>query len=467
MSLTIRSSVFKMTGVAAAVALVATGCATGTGGPEEPEVTASFSPDTELSGELTVMGFGTSDEIGQTRYDLATEELANVDVSLVEGQLNIQQFLSAVATGEPPQLIYADRNQIGTFASRGAIMPLDKCISGEGIEIDNFLDTAVEQVTFDGKIYGVPEFNQVQVLFANSELLAEADMELSDVDGSDWDRIEAAAEAMVKHENGDLKVIGYDTKLPEFLPLWTHANGGALISEDGRTAQLNSPEVVEALTFASSIYELQGGFSEVKAYRDSTDFFGAGNQFATGTLGAMPMEQWYINVLNDVSPDAPVTFTTFKTKDGEPFSYSSGSTWAIPAESSNPEAACRFIKTMTATESWMAAAEARATEREKEGKPFTGLFTANVEADKKIKETFVEDAGAENWNAAIEAAYEANDNGFSLPANPADAQFQTIWQDAVNSVLNGQKEPQEALDQAQEKAQSVLDKAWESWESGD
>ncbi len=74
------------------------------------------------------MGFGASDEIGQTRYDLATEELANVDVSLVEGQLDIQQFLSAVASGEPPQLIYADRSQIGTLASHDAIMPLARCI---------------------------------------------------------------------------------------------------------------------------------------------------------------------------------------------------------------------------------------------------------------------------------------------------------------------------------------------------
>ena len=42
--------------------------------------------------------------------------------------------------------------------------------------------------------------------------------------------------------------------------------------------------------------------------------------------------------------------------------------------------------------------------------------------------------------------YEANENTFSLPANPADAEFKTAWQDAVNRVLNGQAEPQEALD---------------------
>jgi multiple sugar transport system substrate-binding protein len=60
--------------------------------------------------------------------------------------------------------------------------------------------------------------------------------------------------------------------------------------------------------------------------------------------------------------------------------------------------------------------------------------------------------------------YEANDNTFSLPANPADSEFKTAWQDAVNSVLNGQAEPQEALDAAQETAQAALDDAWQKWE---
>jgi len=56
--------------------------------------------------------------------------------------------------------------------------------------------------------------------------------------------------------------------------------------------------------------------------------------------------------------------------------------------------------------------------------------------------------------------YEANDNTFSLPANPADAEFKTAMQDAVNSVLNGQATPQDALAKAQQTAQKALDDAW-------
>jgi multiple sugar transport system substrate-binding protein len=221
--------------------------------------------------------------------------------------------------------------------------------------------------------------------------------------------------------------------------------------------------VVEALEFAVGIYDAQGGFSKVKAFRDSADFFGEGNQFAVGTLGAMPMEQWYVNVLNDVSPDAPMAFDTFRGTDGEPLAFASGSAWAIPKGSPNPEAACRFAKSMTTTDSWIKAAEERVRLRQEEGGTFTGVLTGNVEADEKIRE-MIEPSGDAKWDSAVEAVYEANDHTFSLPANPADEEFEAAWQDAVNRVLNGQQEPQEAMTQAQTEAQKALDAAWAEWD---
>src|SRR5690606_958159 len=455
--------------VAAGLSLGA--CASGTGDDSssgsgsDDENSITFDPEAELSGELNVMGFGATDEIGQVRLDAAKEALGDVDVSLIEGDLDIQQFLSSMATATPPELIYANRDQIGTFASRGAIIPLDECIEGEGIDTSMFREPALDQVTFDGSVYGIPEFNSVQITQANQKLLDAAGLTLDDVNGSNWEAISAANEAMHKNDGGKLSVIGFDSKLPEFLPLWAKANGADLLSEDGRTAQLDDPKVLEALEWAVSIYDAQGGFGAVKAYRDSADFFGEGNQFATNVLGAMPMEQWYVNVLNDVSPDAPMAFDTVRDLEGETIAYASGSAWAIPKGSPNPEAACRLAKTMTLTDSWIAAAEARAEARAEEGKLFTGLLTGNAEADDAIYEQFVKPSGDATWDAAIEATYEANDHTFVLPANPADSEFKTAWQDAVNRVLNGQQEPKAALEQAQNEAQEALDAAWAEWDA--
>ncbi|WP_069385414.1 ABC transporter substrate-binding protein [Cellulosimicrobium cellulans] len=456
-----RGSAAARTGAVVGALALAAGCAQGTG---ETDAEIDFSAEGSGSGELSVMGFGTGDEIGEVRYERAVQGLDGVDVRLSEGELDIQAFLSAVASGNPPDVVYANRDQIGTFASRDAILPLDECIDAEGVDMDAFVDSAVEQVTFAGSVYGIPEFNQVQVTMANADLLDAAGLTVEDVNGSDREAVTAANEALMRADGGTLSVIGYDSKLPEFLPLWAKAAGADMLSEDGRTAQLDSPEVVESLGWAVGVYDAQGGFPAVKTYRDSADFFGSGNQFATGVLGAMPMEQWYINVLAESSPDAPMAFDAVRTPDGEPIAFASGSAWAVPRGSENPAAACRFARLMTETDAWTEAAQARADARAEEGLVFTGVLTGNEEADELIRTELVPDDAPQPWQDAIDAMYAANDATFALPANPADNEFETAWQDAVNRVLNGQQAPADAMAQAQEEAQAALDDAWAQWD---
>lgn len=447
--------------VACTTLLALSACAEGTSDDNDTK-SSDFDPAKSYSGTIQAMGFGAGDEVATTRMDLAEEALGGAKVKLVEGDLDIQAFLTSVASGDAPDLVYANRDQIGTFASRGAIVPLTECIEGEEIDTGQYDDAALGQVTFADEVYGIPEFNQVQLTQANQDLLEEAGLSVEDVDGHDPAAVTDAAKALYDAPGGKLKVIGYDSKLPEFLPLWAHARGVDILSEDGRTAQLNDPAVVEALEWAVGIYDEQGGFAKVKAYRDSADFFGEGNQFATNTLGAMPMEQWYLNVVNDVTPDAPMAYSTVKDLEGNPIAYSSGSAWAIPKGSPNPGAACRFAKEMTTASAWEAAAQARLDLRNEEGKPFTGVLTGNDDADALIQAMTT--ATDDPWKTGVESMYLANENTFALPANPADAEFKTAWQDAVNRVLNGQQETQEALDQAQEEAQAALDSAWAEWD---
>ena len=72
--------------------------------------------------------------------------------------------------------------------------------------------------------------------------------------------------------------------------------------------------------------------------------------------------------------------------------------------------------------------------------------------------------GDDAWSEAVAAMYEANDHTFAMPANPAGDEFEQAWQDEVNKVLTGDKEPDEALADAQEAAQAALDEAWATWD---
>jgi ABC-type glycerol-3-phosphate transport system substrate-binding protein len=208
-------------------------------------LTVGMAQDEEISGTLNILGFSLPDEIATVRVDQFREQYPDVEVNITEGALDTQQFLTSVVSGNSPDLIYTNRDDLSTFAGRGALMPLDECIANMGVDMGMYREAAVQQVTVDGQVYGIPEFFNVILLIANNAALEEAGLTVEDLDTSDWENITALNEALTVVEDGEVTRIGFDPKLPEFLPLWAMANGVSLISEDGRTAQLNDPAVVE------------------------------------------------------------------------------------------------------------------------------------------------------------------------------------------------------------------------------
>jgi multiple sugar transport system substrate-binding protein len=413
-----------------------------------------------ISGGLEVLGMSMSDEIATVRVDTFREAFPDVELNIAEGSLDRQQFLTAVASGNPPDIIYITRDALSTYATRGAIIPLDECIAQQGIDMAQFRESAVNEVTIEGQIYGIPEFFNVVVVIVNNVALEEAGLTLDDLDMSDWDSIAAANEAMTEMEGGRLSRIGFDPKLPEFLPLWAKANGADLLSADGRTAQLDDPRVIEALEFAVGLHEAAGGRETMMGFRDTWDFFGGENQFAANQLGAFPMEQWYLNVLSDASPDVDVSVIPFLDRQGNPITFATGNGFAIPRGADNADAACAFMKTMTDPATWQRAAQARADARAAEGKSFTGTYTGNTIADEIIFGQIRQDSGNAMFESGVQTALGVQDAAFAIPANPAGAEFRQAWMDAVNRALLGEQSAAEALAQAQQEAQQALDEGW-------
>ena len=447
------------------VGLFLSGCASGIQPRDDSKV--DYSTGAHLSGTLDVMGFGLGDDVAKTRDRDARKALGgDVRVAMAQGALDTQTFLSAVAAGDPPDLVYASRDDVGSLATQGALLPLDRCLRGSDTDTSQFRETALAQVSHGGHVYGVPEFNQLQVAMASTDLLDRAGLTMSDVNGSDWAAMSAANAAMTRTTGKRLDVLGVDSKLPDFFWLWTLANGSSPISADGRTAQLDDPAVVEALQYAVSLTKPAGGFGRVKAVRDAADLFGEANPFASGALGAEPMDNWYVNVLEDVSPDVHLQFDAFRDRKGDPIAFAGGSAWAVPVNARDPQLACRYAVTMTSVDAWLDAAEARIREGDASDKQFTGLLTANRVADARIERLALDQAADQGrasddqWVQAVRAIYTANDHAVSAPANPAAAEFAKAWQDGVNSVLNGQATPEAAMHRAQRVAQQALDDAW-------
>jgi multiple sugar transport system substrate-binding protein len=405
------------------------------------------------------MGFSLQDVIATSRADVFREEYPDVRLKVAEGGFDEQQFLSAVASGEPPSLVYLERTELGTYAARGALTPLDDCISEQDIDMGQYRDSAVQQVTYDDHVYGIPEFNDVRVIFADKGALSQAGLTVDDLDTSDWDQLKQTAQALTRGSGTNLQRIGFDPKIPEFFPLWVAANGGQILSDDGLTPSLNSPEAVEAAEYAASLVETAAPWPQFKAYRDTWDFFGSKNMFVSNQLGAFPMEDWYADVLGEVSPKVDVTVLPFRDRDGEPLTYATGQAWAIPADAANQSAACAFMKTMTATDTWVEAAKASKADREKNGTVYTGTFTANEDADQRIFDEVYEPTGYEGLDQATQTVLDVQDAAVVDPPSPAGAEVKKAWEDAMLRILEGEQSAQEALDQAQDEAEQAIEEA--------
>jgi multiple sugar transport system substrate-binding protein len=439
--------------LAAGLALVAAGCGGGGHHAASSSTTpAGTTPKPTAGQTLRIMGFGTNgDDVAMTRFHLARKAIAPAKVSAPNGGFNTQQFLAAVASGNPPDLVYLDRQQVGSLAAKGALQPLTSCIKGQGIAMSQYRAPAVQQVTYGGQVYGIPEFYDNRTVIVNTAFASPS------FSTSDWTKLAQTAKRLARTSGSKVTRIGFDPKLPEFFPLWAKANGADLMSSDGKKAQLDSPQAVQALAFAVSLIKEQGGYNAFMAFRNTWDFFGADNQMAKNQLGAFPMEDWYYNVLASTSPHVKIKAVPFTDRNGKPIDWETGSAWAIPAKAKNPALACEWAKTMTETSTWVAAANNRKHIYAKKHQYWTGLFTANQVADQKIDQPTPGEPA--EWAQALKTVLNVQKNAFGFPASAASEEFQNAWMNAVTRVLQGQQSPKQALAQAQNEAQTAIDAA--------
>jgi multiple sugar transport system substrate-binding protein len=410
------------------------------------------------AGTLNIMGFGTGDDVAESRAAIATKAV-DATVNRPSGGFNDQQFLAAVASGNSPDLVYLDRQKVGTYAAKGAFMPLTSCIKSQKIDMKQYRQAAVSEVTYKGQVYGIPEFYDVRTILVDNSVLDQTHTPIGWLNPAKPAQLLAAAKKMVKFDsNGNVTRIGFDPKLPEFFPLWAKAYGVDILSKDGLTPHLNDPRAVKALTYAMSLINAQGGWNKFKSFRDTWDFFGSDNQVAKDQVGAWPMEQWYYNVLASSSPKVHITALQFRNLKGQPINYETGSAWAIPKGSKNPTAACTWAKVMTSTSTWLAAAKNRAAIRKAKNQPYTGISTGNSVADQAIyKQTYT--SINPFFDEAVKKVLDVQRFSFGIPASPASAEFLAAWQNAVNRVLAGQQSPKAALDQAQKEAVAAIKQA--------
>jgi multiple sugar transport system substrate-binding protein len=175
-------SAFTLGGASAALLLA--GCQMPAPVSPQPESGTTSAATEELT--LRVWGYGLDDVRAQARVTEFQTRNANVTLEPVGGELNTQQLLTAVASGDPPEVVNVNRSETGSWAARGAIDPLDDLIERDQFDLEQFYPVLIQQVTFDDQLFGIPQFVNVDLFFMNLDVLAEAGVNPDEIDPGNW-----------------------------------------------------------------------------------------------------------------------------------------------------------------------------------------------------------------------------------------------------------------------------------------
>jgi multiple sugar transport system substrate-binding protein len=422
--------------------------------------TAGARVDTKSAGTLDIYGYGPGDDVQENRATYAAQQLQGTTIKREAPSFDDQAFLTRLASGDVPDLVRMPRPSLAYYAAKGVIQPVTSCVSPALAK--QYRAGAIKAMTWQGKLYGLPEFTNQVTLVVNKSALASAGVPLSAVQMKNLPALLKTAKKLTSFDSsGKLTRIGFDPKIDSGFgfPLWVKYFGGNIISADGLHAQINTAAARKALNFTTAVINAEGGWSKFVAYRNTFDFFGAGNPLLKDQLGFWPMESFIYNTFANNTPKQGIAARYFTNQKGGPITFFSGNGWAIPKATKNFQAACDYMKAVTSVDAWVTAGVKRLAARKAAGQSFTGLYTANAVADKKLYEDVYHATGNPDYDDAVKYLVNASKYGFELPPTPAGAQFANAYNAAIQRVLTGQQSIAAALKQAQSEAQKAIDAA--------
>ena len=408
---------------------------------------------------VRVWGYGLDDARAKARLATLQKSAPNITVAPVGVDLNTQQLLTAVASGDPPEVVNVDRSDTGSWAGRGAIDPIDDLVSRDKFDLGQFYPILVDQVKYNGKLYGIPQFVNLDLIYLNLDVFKEAGVDPATFDPGNWDILQQIGEKLAKVENGKVVRTGFDTKMQDNrLWLWSWANGATLISEDGKKANFTDPKVIEALTWGKATVDKQGGEKARAGFAQAQNFFSAQNPVLIGQTASTVFEQWLIGVLK-VNPKANFTVMLPRMRNSkENLTDATGSAFAIPRgiKGDKRDAAWTFIKDMTSTDAWVAGEQATAADNKAKNTPYHPTISGNVKADQEAWNNIYKSISA-GYDQAVKLFPEALKVARYAYSGPVAAQIHELMTASVNDALQGVKSPEQALTELQTKAQKTID----------
>jgi multiple sugar transport system substrate-binding protein len=415
--------------------------------------------DTNRSGSLTAWGFGAEETnpMAYARIQAFQQTFPNLKIELVP-QYDDQKLLTAVASGNVPDLIWMSRWQVASWVARDVLMSLNDYFDDGTVDKSQFYPAALEDVTIDDTIYGLPQFMDVRALYVNNDLVTAAGTDPTTINTGDWDQLDALGQALVKKGGDTIECWGFDHKMQaDYLWLWAKANGGSLMSDDGSEATFADDKNVEALDWGKRVYDNQGG---MKSYEGFASTWQGDEQFARSQVAMTMYENWMMGIIARVTPDLNFSVLPIKQRSGDGMvSFTGGNAWVIPNGAKDADGAWEFMRFLANPDTWMIGASAVKDAQTSNGASYIPSLTGNQTVDQRQIDELYEPIG-DSYDAAVKMWPELLAQSASLPlakskvgAQVADA----LKNDGVLPVLRGEKDAKQGLQDATDAANQAVE----------
>ncbi len=160
----------------------------------------------------------------------------SVDVVNYDVETLRTNFQTAALAGTGPDMLWTVNDHAGPFALADLVQPVDSL----GIDSKQFVQAAYDATLINGNHYGIPlSYGNNLMLLVNKKLIPTVP--------ADTDAMVAAAKAFMAKNAGSVG-LAWNFDEPFWLVPWLGGYGGAVFSDAGKTASLNTPQMVSALT---------------------------------------------------------------------------------------------------------------------------------------------------------------------------------------------------------------------------
>ncbi|MFH1446331.1 MAG: ABC transporter substrate-binding protein [Chloroflexota bacterium] len=412
--------------------------------PEAPAVAADWTfPTEDVTLEIWWHEYGPFTAYMEEMIPayMALHPNVTVNVTKVSSADLNQKLSAAMATGTGPDILDQDASYYVQYYEKGLLEPLNLDVWGATsyAEVaDKYLPGGAEAGTFDGEIYALPYQGNSMSLWISNKLFEAAGLDpVADAPKTWEDMISICPKLKIVDGNVtvqkafDFPYHSARWQLQQFQPI-TEQFGGELLNADGKTAALNSPAAVKALTLWKRVTDACGdpkttmntGSNPNQDFIDGNVAMWITGPWATPQISASEFvgDQFTVVGLPQVNPANPHTMVY-------------GWEWAVNADRPdvNKQVAWDFIKYVLASpEEWLAKAGFV--------QPVKGLLDTETAKTFPFLAAHMKDVETATWY--IRSPY-VNEISLAVGA-------------AIEKVVYDNADPQTSLDTAQAEVEKVL-----------